>query len=343
VSLFPMGTLGPHIRVLHGFAFKGEYFRSTGDWILLTPGNFFDCGGLKHKGEKEKYYDGPVPPEYVLKRGDLIVAMTDLVQAAPMLGAAAWIPQSDKYLHNQRLGLVTVTSSELSKAFLYYLFNHPDVRAQVRSTATGTTVRHTAPERLYKISAPLPPRAIQERIADILGAYDDLIENNSRRIRVLEAMARTLYCEWIEQRMGPGASGQWRECRLADLADVNSRSIRRGHEPSDILYIDISSVERGRIIAGKRYSFADAPGRARRLVKPNDIIWSQVRPNHRAHALLIAPSSDLVVSTGFAVLSPRSSPSLLYQMVTTDDFVSYLMGRARGAAMPDLLSSFAAA
>jgi type I restriction enzyme S subunit len=95
--------LGKYFRIKHGYAFKGEFFGERGPHILLTPGNFQEEGGLKLKGEKEKYYSGPVPGEFLLEGGDLVVAMTDLKQVAPILGSAAFIPESGLFLHNQRL------------------------------------------------------------------------------------------------------------------------------------------------------------------------------------------------------------------------------------------------
>ena len=78
-------ALGNGLDVLHGFAFKGECFREEGRFIVLTPGNFFDGGGFKPKGGKEKYYDGPFPERFLLSAGDVVVAMTE--QAAGLLGS----------------------------------------------------------------------------------------------------------------------------------------------------------------------------------------------------------------------------------------------------------------
>ncbi len=64
------------IELGSGFAFVGEHFGNAGTHIVLTPGNFFDDGGFKHKGDKEKWYNGPIPTDYVLNEGDLIVAMS---------------------------------------------------------------------------------------------------------------------------------------------------------------------------------------------------------------------------------------------------------------------------
>ncbi len=81
--------------------------------------------------------------------------------------------------------------------------------------------------------------------------------------------------------------------------------------------------------------YLEAPGRARRLVQHGEIIWSCVRPNLRSFALLWEPGEDVVVSTGFAVLSAKQVPfSYLYLATTTDDFVSHLSNVATGAAYP---------
>lgn len=195
--------LGEFFRIKHGWAFKGEFFADAGPYVLLTPGNFNEEGGLRLKGEKEKYYTGEVPSEFILKHGDLLVVMTE--QAEGLLGSPAIIPEGDRYLHNQRLGLlVDMDESVIDKFFLYYLFNLREVRAQIRATANGAKVRHTSPDRIYQVKVQLPPLPLQERIASILSAYDDLIENNTRRIKILEEMARAIYREWFVHFRFPG-------------------------------------------------------------------------------------------------------------------------------------------
>jgi type I restriction enzyme, S subunit len=188
-------TLGAVISIKHGFAFKGEHFSDSGAHVVLTPGNFFDEGGFKHKAQ-EKYYTGPIPNDYILQKGDLIVAMTE--QAEGLLGSAAFVPQGGIYLHNQRLGRVDPLNPELvDKGFLYYLFNWAGIRQQIRATCSGAKVRHTSPSRIYESKINLPPLATQKKIAVILSAYDDLIQNNERRIKILEDMAQNLYREWF--------------------------------------------------------------------------------------------------------------------------------------------------
>lgn len=196
-------TLGELLRVKHGYAFKGEYFSSSGSYIVLTPGNFYEEGGFKSKEDKEKYYTGEVPTGFILSEDDLIVAMTE--QAEGLLGSSALVPQSNLYLHNQRLGLITeLDRTKLDKFFLYYLFNSRSIRGQIRASANGTKVRHTSPERIYQVRVKLPEIRTQRKIASILSAYDRLIENNTRRIKILEEMARSLYDEWFVKFRFPG-------------------------------------------------------------------------------------------------------------------------------------------
>jgi type I restriction enzyme S subunit len=196
-------TLGDLLEVKHGYAFSGEYFGDSGTHIVLTPGNFYDKGGFKSKGQSEKWYSGSVPSDYVLSQGDVVIAMTE--QAEGLLGSSAIVPQSGLYLHNQRLGLVKLRDpSKTDIRFIYYLFNSKPVRQQIRASASGAKIRHTAPSRIASVRVRVPLLSVQQRVAEILAAYDELIENNQRCIRILEEMARVLYREWFVEFRFPG-------------------------------------------------------------------------------------------------------------------------------------------
>jgi type I restriction enzyme S subunit len=90
---------------------------------------------------------------------------------------------------------------------LYYLFNTPQVREQIRNTSSGAKVRHTSPERIYSVSVRVPNPDSQACIAAIPSAYDDLIANNQRRIALLEGMAEEIYREWFVRMRFPGYQG----------------------------------------------------------------------------------------------------------------------------------------
>ena len=196
-------ALGECFTIKHGSAFKSRYFGNSGEHIVLTPGNFFEPGGFRSRPGKDRFYTIEPPDEFVLQPGDLVIAMTE--QGEGLLGSSALIPEDGSYLHNQRIGLIqNLDERKLNKGYLYRLFNTPQVRGQIRATASGTKVKHTAPKRIYAIRVEAPPVAIQRKICDILSAYDDLIQNNRRRIALLEEAARLLCREWFVHFRFPG-------------------------------------------------------------------------------------------------------------------------------------------
>lgn len=342
-------SLGEFMDVKHGFAFKGESFADSGDYILLTPGNCHESGGLKLKGDREKYYSGEFPDEFLLHEGDLLVVMTDLINSAPILGGSFQIPEDNRFLHNQRLGLVRITDSRrIDKGFLYYLLNTEPYRGQIRGSASGATVRHTSPGRIKECVVRVPRDVgYQTKVAGILSAYDEAMENNRRRMGLVERAVRLLYEEWFVRLRFPGYEHTpikhglpqgWEKKCLDQVAEVNRASLPGSHD-GEIEYVDISAVVPGQITKTSILEFREAPSRARRIVQHGDIIWSCVRPNRRSHAVIWNPPGNLIVSTGFAAITPTAVPtSFLYCATTTDAFVGYLEKHAKGAAYPAVVA-----
>lgn len=184
-------TLEGLIEIKHGFAFKSEFFKNAGHYVVLTPGNFHEEGGFRDQGNKTKYYSDEIPKDFILSKNDLLLAMTE--QAEGLLGSAAFVPQDNKYLHNQRLGLVKIKDkSKLESAFLYYVYNSKVVRKQISETASGTKVKHTSPERLTGVVTLLPPISEQIKIAQILSAWDKAITQTRQLIDARQGLKRGL-------------------------------------------------------------------------------------------------------------------------------------------------------
>ena len=198
-SEWPQVQLSELIAVKHGFAFKGEYFCDFPTaYQLVTPGNFAIGGGFQPG--KGKYYSGPVPNDYVLQEGEVVVTMTDLSKAADTLGFAAVVPKTlgTTWLHNQRVGLVEVRpDAPVTLSYVHYLMRSDDYRHWVVSSATGSTVKHTAPSRICSFSFRLPPIAEQVEIATTLGSLDDRITLLRETNTTLEAIAQALFKSWF--------------------------------------------------------------------------------------------------------------------------------------------------
>lgn len=197
--------LGELLRVKHGWAFKGEFFSDTGVQSILTPGNFYESGGFRANPLKDRFYSGDYPKEYLCSKGDLVVAMTE--QAAGLLGSTAIVPEDNRYLHNQRIGLISCNES-LNKDFAYYLFMTQSVRQQISRSASGTKVKHTSPEKIYDVQVDIPKIQTQKNIAFFLSSLDKKIQINNQINQELEAMAKTLYDYWFVQFDFPDQNGK---------------------------------------------------------------------------------------------------------------------------------------
>jgi type I restriction enzyme, S subunit len=276
-----------------------------------------------------------------LKPRDVVVVRTGYP------GTACVIP--DSLPESNCADLVVVTPSEqLNPYYLAALFNSAWGMATVGGRLVGVAQQHFNISVAKEMEVRLPPREVQDRIADILCALQDLITNNRQRIHLLDQMARSIYREWFDCLRFPGHGGMrlvdsaigpvpegWEVMPLASVAAVNRAQISPGNAPPELHYIDISSVSPGHIDSMTTYAFADAPGRARRIVAHGDVIWSCVRPNRRSHALVMNPNADTIASTGFAVITAEAVPyTFLYVATTTDEFVTYLTNHATGAAYP---------
>ncbi|MBI2528709.1 MAG: restriction endonuclease subunit S [Candidatus Rokubacteria bacterium] len=265
----------------------------------------------------------------------------------------------------QRIIVLRGRRDSLDSTYLKLALRSDFVQEQLHARATGTTVMGISQASLRQVVLPVPPLEEQRAIARILGALENKIELNRQINRTLEAMAQALFKSWFvdfdpvtaktagrqplgmikttanlfpdrfaDSGEGPLPVG-WRLGVLADIAGINVRQISDSSPSASIRYVDISSVSPGRIDSLAHYAWANAPSRARRLVRHGDTIWSCVRPNRRSYCFIRNPAHDTVVSTGFAVLTPRSGAgAFLYMSATTDEFVEYLTSHAEGSAYP---------
>lgn len=182
-------SLSAIFSVKHGFAFKSKFFEDTGPFVLLTPGNFFEEGGFRDRGTRQKYYVGETSEEYILNKNDLLVAMTE--QAPGLLGSPLIVPKSERYLHNQRLGLICAKES-IQVYFLFHLFNQKSTRQIIHAKATGAKVRHTSPTKIENIVVGYPPADLQKRFVTIVDKVDSIKSQYQQSLTELENLYSVL-------------------------------------------------------------------------------------------------------------------------------------------------------
>ncbi len=133
----------------------------------------------------------------------------------------------------------------------------------------------------------------------------------------------------------------WVECKLGDIASLNLKAIRGDYPFSEIQYLDTGSITKGKIEGYQTFLLDNAPSRAKRLVQDSDIIYSTVRPNQRHYGFIKNPEDNLVVSTGFSVITAnknKANPLFLYHSLSTVHVVELLHAIAENStsAYPSL-------
>jgi len=195
--------LGNHVDLLAGFAFKSKQFTDNPEDVPLVKGANVQQGFIDWKTCKRWPVDVTGKhAKFELQEGDVVLAMDrPWVPAGLKYG---WIRKNDPHsLLVQRVARLRGKNG-LSTGFLRFLIGSPGFTDYIRPIVTGVNVPHISGRQICDFSFPLPSLPTQRKISSILSAYDDLIENNLRRIKILEEMAQALYREWFVKFRFPG-------------------------------------------------------------------------------------------------------------------------------------------
>jgi type I restriction enzyme S subunit len=234
-----------------------------------------------------------------------------------------------------------------TKEWISYFLSTKEGQEQIASLTVGTTQGKLALYRIKKIKLPIPSLSEQNTIAKFLSNLDSKINLNKKMNRTLEAVGQAVFRRWFVDFEFPNGEGKpykssggemvynsavdneipakWEAKEIGELAKINELSINRDFKYSEIEYIDIDSVDQGVIRNPQILQLADAPSRAKRIVKNQDIIISTVRPNLKHFAFIQKAKPNTIVSTGFAVISPNKGNSkFLYYHLTADKYTNYL-------------------
>ena len=215
-------------------------------------------------------------------KGDII-----LTREAP-LGRVGLLRYNMNIFLGQRLVMYRVNKTVLNNKFLLYALLSHEVQGQIMGFGSGSTVEHMRVPDCEKVLISYPELPLQEKIATILSNYDDLIENNTKRIQLLERMAKMIYDEWffkfkfpghenvkiVDSKLGKIPEG-WEVTTISKIFNVNkglSYKSKNLVNNGGYAFISLKSVDRGggfRHDGIKRYNgdFKD-----KHVVKNGDII-----------------------------------------------------------------------
>ncbi|MDD9824214.1 MAG: restriction endonuclease subunit S [Gammaproteobacteria bacterium] len=172
--------------------------KNRGDLLPYLANVNVRWGEFDLKDLREMRFEHRELDRFGLKYGDIVMC-----EGGDPGRCAIWKEQIPGMMFQKALHRIRPREC-LNKEFLFYLFLHKGRTGHFSPLFTGATIKHLPREKLAKVEVEVPPIPIQERIASILSAYDGLIENNRRRIQLLEKSARLLYKEWFIHLRFPG-------------------------------------------------------------------------------------------------------------------------------------------
>ena len=214
--------VGNLVSLTSGFAFKSEYFGEEGE-KLLTPKNFTKSGFASFTEQNTKYTIEECDPKFMCKKNDLLALLTDLTPSCELLGKPVIL--TEKALLNQRIVRIEPKDDLVNKAFLANVMLTNAYHKWVRSTATGTTVRHSSNEILKKFSTSIPSLPEQQKIASFLSVVDEKIQQLSRKKALLEQYKKGVMQQIFSQQIrfkdeNGNPYPDWEEKRVEDVFTV---------------------------------------------------------------------------------------------------------------------------
>jgi len=219
---------------------------------------------------------------------------------------------------------------EYNPEYFGYLFSTNAFKAEFRRRSTGIIDSRLRlyTDKFFSIYSLVPPRHEQDEIVGRIKLQSEkvnrFIHKKERLINVLKEQKQCIIDDNLK------TSGEnWKWVRLKNIATINDEALSEQTDKTFVLrYIDIGNVDSdGRIAELQEFTFKNAPSRARRIVKRGDVIVSTVRTYLRAISLIEFDDNNLIASTGFAVLRPKS--------IVTADFLNLLL---RGSYFIDAVS-----
>jgi type I restriction enzyme S subunit len=272
----------------------------------------------------------------LLRGGELLISLVgnpgEVAIAPPALKGANIARQ---------VGLIALKPEHDARFVMYFLMS-PLGRAELFSRTGGAVQQVINLADLKTLKVPLPPKDQQNTIASIISAYDDLIENNRRRIALLEESARLLYREWFVRLRFPGhehtrivngAPEGWRNLKLGDICTDNREMVSPESLEPDTPYIGLEHMPR-RSISLSEWGTAEQVTSSKLRLNTGDILFGKIRPYF--HKVGIA-FTDGVVSSDAFVIRPTAEAlkSFVLMTVSSDEFIANTsQAMKEGSKMP---------
>ena len=318
---------------------------SFGDGVkVVGVSDFQDYTKPRYNELEQINPEGIVTERNILRDGDIVFVRSN--GNRELIGRSLFIEQPpEEVTHSAFTIRLRFNSSEVHPKFYAYCFRTPLIRQELTASGGGTNISNLNQDILNALEVPLPPLSVQRRIASILSAYDELIENNHQRIRTLEQMSRSLYREWfvnfkfpgheksklISSRIGSIPQG-WEVKTVPECIHVNPRTIvpREGDKP----FVPMTSLANDSMLITE---IGSRTGNSGAKFQNGDTLFARITPcleNGKTGFVQFLTEDRPVAfgSTEFIVLRGRTvTPEYVYCLARSEEFRNHAIKSMTGA------------
>lgn len=297
--------------------YKSKEFHGAG-YKIVNMGELFGYDFIGDQWMKRLELSDAELEKNLLLDGDLLFGRRSLVESGAGKCSVVVNPTEDTTFESSIIR-VRLDKTKANPLFYYYWFKSPVGRAKTKSIVTGTNVKGIKGSDLRKVLVATPDLDTQNKIASICKKYDDLIENNRRRIQLLEESARLLYQEWFVHLRFPGHERVkitdgfpegWKPTILPEVIEVNPRT--PVEKSKEIWYVPMSSLSETSMAANTA-NFERRTKHTNVKFQKNDVLLARITPclenGKTGYAYFLDDDEVACGSTEFIVLRGRRVPS----------------------------------
>lgn len=346
--------LKEYCTVISGYAFKSKDLSEGTDIPVIKIGNISNGGNIviDNSTQYVKKEFLAIDEKYHIKNGDILISLTGshMNQPNSMVGRCCRNLDNTVYLLNQRAGKI-IPKKTIVRDFLYYVFRLQSIQYAIANRAYGGANQvNVSPKDVMGIKFNIPDIAVQKKIAKVFVAYDSLIENNKKRIRLLEQMAESLYREWFVRFRFPGYEDvefengfpkDWEKVKLDDVLN----KIATGLNPrknfvlgeGENFYVTIKNMADNTVYLDNKCDKVNDDAiikiNKRSDLKIGDLLFSGIGTIGRV-CLIDIPTNNWNISESVFTMraNKKISSEFLFMLLLSQDVQNYCQSKANGSA-----------
>ena len=324
-------------KVNYGYTASAEYSHVGPKFLRITDivSETIDWDKVPYCQIEEKNV-----PKFLLKEGDIVIARTGAT-----VGYAKYIKRGipttvfASYLVRIRL------KKDCNARYIGFLIESENYKRFIKANIGGAAQPQANAQILTSYPTSFPSLSTQRKIAAILSAYDDLIDNNTRRIKILEETAQTIYKEWFVKFRFPGYESVkmmdselgkipegWEVKEINEIVENTKKPIKSSDLSNDLFYLPIDLIPRKSMLLQETKPLSEAKS-SLIYFKKGDILFGSMRSYF--HKVIIAPFNGVTRTTCF-IFRPKSDYlwSFSYLTLFQEGTVSYANQHSNGATIP---------